>query len=200
MGARIGPYNIIRKLGEGAMAEVSLGVDDAGNRVAVKRILPSFMQHDDLWKAYPDLAVQQEKRNSGPFKTFPGPGKSGAGIIYGKAPPTWDGAAFTKPSAHQLPKHEFEPGAYGRDQYIEMSAPNARDARDIGLHELQHALQNREGFTAGTDPSTAGTDGYLNNAGEVEARRVQARDRLSPEQRRSTPPWKTPPFSHPLQK
>ncbi len=76
------------------------------------------------------------------------------------------------------------------------------------LHEVQHAIQYREGFAPGSSeqwmqreiygpgrvppdwPRDAFT-AYLNSLGEVKARDVEARMDWSPEQRRAWPPWET---------
>ena len=63
------------------------------------------------------------------------------------------------------------------------------------LHELQHAIQNREGFASGGSPSQF--EGLYNNpyeayrrlGGEVEARMVQNRMDLTPQQRRDIYPF-----------
>ena len=91
-------------------------------------------------------------------------------------------------------------------------------ARDYGksplLHELQHAVQGKEGFALGSNPNEfsqwkilsersrmpnpeAFTDEqiarelYRRTAGEVEARNVQSRMNMTPEERRFKPPWET---------
>lgn len=119
------------------------------------------------------------------------------------------------------------------------------EARSTALHELQHAIQRREGFATGGSPSMfkeefqqlnakvdeinkqmsaaskagdlvtyhrlmdersamvprinelqgkygiVGEEPYRKLAGEVEARNVQARKDLTPEQRRASAPWTT---------
>lgn len=60
--------------------------------------------------------------------------------------------------------------------------------RSAALHEAQHAVQVREGFAPGGNPA-ADPSLYNKIAGEVEARAVQARRDLTPEQRRERPPW-----------
>lgn len=49
------------------------------------------------------------------------------------------------------------------------------------LHEIQHAIQDSEGFAIGANVSD---EQYHNYAGEVESRNVEARHNLTPEQRR----------------
>ena len=75
-----------------------------------------------------------------------------------------------------------------------------RDApEDTLVHEIQHALQSIEGFSEGASPeywkrnAPAGEERsayqlYRNTAGEIEARDVTARRKMSEEQRRNTMP------------
>lgn len=96
-------------------------------------------------------------------------------------------------------------------------APNASIARSVALHEMQHGVQDIEGFSKGVNPDwyaskiaeglrknpslAEGHDLrtlleqamplYKNTAGEVEARNTQYRADLSPSQRRAVPPWMT---------
>lgn len=65
-----------------------------------------------------------------------------------------------------------------------------RQARTSMLHELQHAVQQRENFGTG-GAGDLDFDAYRRLSGEVEARNVQRRMSFTPEQRRATPPWKT---------
>lgn len=55
------------------------------------------------------------------------------------------------------------------------------------LHELQHAVQRREGTATGANADRA--PAYPRIAGEVEARAVERRMNLTPDQRRERPPW-----------
>lgn len=76
------------------------------------------------------------------------------------------------------------------------------DLRSTSLHELQHAIQQRENFARGSNLDAAAAESgvksapdalaeYRKVAGEVEARNVQARRNMTAEQRRVTPPWAT---------
>ncbi|MDY0036719.1 MAG: LPD38 domain-containing protein [Zoogloea oleivorans] len=63
------------------------------------------------------------------------------------------------------------------------------------LHELQHGIQFREGFAVGGSPEAfasdseeQGADTYRRLAGEVEARNVETRRQMTPEQRRAIAP------------
>jgi GNAT superfamily N-acetyltransferase len=80
-------------------------------------------------------------------------------------------------------------------------------AKSSMLHELQHAVQGREGFAPGGTEADfiyqnsplfnqrrsyeSPADAYRRVAGEVEARNVQSRMNMSADERRATPPWKT---------
>ena len=61
--------------------------------------------------------------------------------------------------------------------------------RDTALHEMQHAIQEQEGFALGGGYEAP--DLYRRLAGEIEARNVQMRMLLSPQERISRPPWMT---------
>ena len=73
--------------------------------------------------------------------------------------------------------------------------------RETVVHELQHAIQLFEGFAKGGNPTdpvrpyNSKTDTpigqYYKFAGEVEARNVQQRLTMTPEERAATPPWET---------
>ena len=55
---------------------------------------------------------------------------------------------------------------------------------DVLLHELQHLIQDIEGFAVGGDPKQYGRRKYFRLAGEVEARNIFRRHILSPDERR----------------
>ena len=70
--------------------------------------------------------------------------------------------------------------------------------KDTALHELQHAIQEQEGFGLGGSPvnkAMSSTDdaihAYRRMAGEIEARNVQKRMTMNPERRQELPPWMT---------
>lgn len=77
---------------------------------------------------------------------------------------------------------------WGDHDAIGVRATPAADPRSTALHEAQHGVQVREGFARGGNAQSAGNL-YDRIAGEVEARAVQARRDLTPEQRQSRPPW-----------
>lgn len=77
--------------------------------------------------------------------------------------------------------------------------PHHKDGSTL-LHETQHALQSRESFARGNNSKDApadiqssglGYEWYRRHAGEVEARNVQTRMNMTPEERRANPPWTT---------
>lgn len=55
---------------------------------------------------------------------------------------------------------------------------------EMALHEVQHAIQHREGWPIGTTPEAAGYDAYSQHPGEVEARAAAERRGLTAEQRK----------------
>ncbi len=106
--------------------------------------------------------------------------------------------------------------AMGRPS-IDIGAPNLGIADSVMAHELQHGVQDLEGFTQGADPShyagmieqglkknpelLGGHDFmtivnqapklYRGTAGEVEARNVENRLDWSAKARRAVPPWQS---------
>lgn len=66
------------------------------------------------------------------------------------------------------------------------------------VHELQHFVQDQEGFQPGSNTHTLRSQRfYPRVSGEVEARNAEARLYMTPEERQAIPPWKTQdvPFS-----
>lgn len=78
-----------------------------------------------------------------------------------------------------------------------------QSARGVALHEMQHAVQDAEGFAPGASPddfearfpgakNAAVRDQlYITTAGEVEAENTRARRNMTAAQRRATPPSRT---------
>jgi len=93
------------------------------------------------------------------------PRRAGGGAYFEKSP-NWDETIMVGPSTPEMD-------------------------RSVMLHELQHAIQKREGFAPGANYHEIGPDKYHRSAGEVEARNVQARRDLGPFGRLTTPPWAT---------
>jgi len=53
-------------------------------------------------------------------------------------------------------------------------------------HEIQHIIQEKEGFSVGEDFNKVGEEKYVKSAGEVESRNVEKRMVMTPEERRKT--------------
>jgi len=53
-------------------------------------------------------------------------------------------------------------------------------------HEIQHIIQDKEGFAVGEDFNKVGEEKYIKSAGEVESRNVEKRMTMTPEERRKT--------------
>ncbi len=146
----------------------------------------TLVSHPELAKAYPEIQSQ------------------GMWIAKDSRSPTGSGG--------YNPIHDDLKGFL--QPYSEINAPNMSVGRSVGAHELQHAVQDIEGFTFGGNPSQyahileqegrkAGhgydhselakkaDDFYKRTAGEVEARNVQKRLDYSPIERAAIPPWET---------
>lgn len=82
---------------------------------------------------------------------------------------------------------------FGREPEITLVAPSRGRALTGLLHEVQHAIQVMEGFASGTNLEEAGSfENYQRTAGEVEARNVETRHKMSEEERRDIAPhWTT---------
>jgi hypothetical protein len=135
--------------------------------------LKDFVDHPEFFKAYPDLANTT--------------------VLFDPS----------KTSHHGY----FAPGS----DLIKLYGNDPAQVQSVLLHEMQHAVQNKEGFTPGWNPEEAASlrsslahqakqagmapekindfllnfdpyDAYKRTAGEVEARAVQSRARLTPEQ------------------
>lgn len=76
-----------------------------------------------------------------------------------------------------------ETGRY--DGTISAKVDDDQARLEMALHEVQHAIQHREGWPIGTTPEAAGNyDAYSRHPGEVEARAAAGRRGLTAEQRR----------------
>lgn len=68
---------------------------------------------------------------------------------------------------------------------VSANVDNEQARLEMALHEVQHAIQQREGWPIGTTPESAGNyDAYSRHPGEVEARAAAERSSLTAEQRR----------------
>jgi hypothetical protein len=122
--------------------------------------LSKVMAHDGLYKAYPDVAG---------IRTVQEPG---FGASYYAGNPGPEEITYQGPLLGRL------------GSWISGVDESPAQLSNL-LHEAQHAIQHREGMAPGARFGEA----YRRSAGEVEARGVQARQRLTPEQRAARPPW-----------
>lgn len=155
---------------QGADGKWRFEIDDSE---AVKRWfgrsnLGGTIKHDDLFDAYPDLAGVKTRKLGADEGVRglhdPGRGWSFDFSLYSGKPPI------------EFPRAES------------IAYKNNESALSTLLHETQHAVQKREGFSGGR-PSWE-TD-YGSAPGEIEARMVQARQALTDDERRRLPPWET---------
>lgn len=153
---------------------------------------------------------------------------SGAGIFYGlcdleemlidplffKAYPDWKNAMVRLEYGEGVEEQgSYTPGTPGTNQYygttpeIMAHAPTKELMLEVLVHEIQHAVQEAEGFEEGDSPwnhlhhydPVTGIAGkrtpeeaikrYLAAPGEVEARDVANRFKLSPEERKAKKPY-----------
>lgn len=122
--------------------------------------LGQALTHEELFAAYPDLAS-----------------------LYIDTP--FGVTAQKSPSGQYYQKQTFFP------EKIEVNSKLMSDKQksmEALLHEVEHAVQAREGFTPGGSIRGMSMKDYRNLAGEIEARDVSARMNLTPEQRLATPP------------
>jgi hypothetical protein len=134
--------------------------------------LYDLFEHPEFYRAYPEL-------QNAPVRLWAGvdqvPGESAQGLFYPRGAETWVGSE----------------GGLG------LAGTDPATARSTLLHELQHMIQRREGFSGGTSPDSARVhdyvsrqltgaepsstvnqmryNAYLAEGGEAEARAVQGR-------------------------
>jgi hypothetical protein len=158
-----------------------------------------IVNHPDLFAAYPDLAKTEMRTNIGGVGTSGG--YSPGGWPEGMSEPDIKSAveaATGRPAEDMFssPRDIWRP-----PEQINANAQTMSDLRTTSLHELQHAVQEREGFAPGGSPNDFldqfGGDyqpafrKYQQLPGEVEARNVEARSGMTPDQLRENPPWLT---------
>ena len=151
-----------------------------------------FLEHPSLYSSYPDLATIPTKTE------YNWEGTPNAGYLpqitdaKGKV---WPESIFMKPNEISPTTRAIDP-----DTGEISSEPRGLSPVELGLHEIQHAIQKREGFTTGTSPKSLQNlgvdpkeafDQYWKTPGEVEARNVEIRRTLSPLDRFYNPPWTT---------
>jgi hypothetical protein len=125
-----------------------------------------MLEYSELFKAYPDLLKSLRYTVNKQPDWLP---ESAAGAQYSKT--------------------------FGGKEKISTSTKTEEDALSKLMHELQHAVQTRENWQSGglesqfkNTPEMSAFDQYRALAGEVEARAVQARRTMTPQQRQETFP------------
>lgn len=125
-----------------------------------------MLQHSELFKAYPDLLTSLRYTVNKQPDWLP---ESAAGAQYSKT--------------------------FGGKEKISTSTKTEEDALSKLMHELQHAVQTREGWQSGglesqfrDTPNMTAFQQYRALPGEVEARAVEARRMMTLEQRQQTFP------------
>jgi hypothetical protein len=121
-------------------AQTRFNWSDIDNKFPVDTVkkLGDFLKHDELFKAYPalkDLRVLREDKDAQAMKGY--------------------GGYFMPPSSYDMTVYnETVPAGEG---YIAISSnlDNEGAFMDILVHELQHWVQNYEGFTPGHSPDAA---------------------------------------------
>ena len=146
--------------------------------------LGNVLNHPELFKAYPELKDYRVSFSHDPNTPYSGEFDPNTKTISVKSN-ILESNETTNPKTHA-------------------------DPMDILLHELQHAVQDKESFDPGsnpeyweklirkTNPDLPDTDvrkqartSYRSNAGEVEARNVTGRRFMEPDVRRYDVPWDT---------
>lgn len=125
-----------------------------------------MLEHSELFKAYPDLLTTLRYTAIKQADWLP---ESVAGGQYSRT--------------------------FGGKEKISTSTKTEEDALSKLMHELQHAVQTREGWQSGglesqfkDTPEMTAFQQYRSLPGEVEARAVEARRTMTPEQRQQTFP------------
>jgi len=110
--------------------------------------------------------------------------------LYRNYPELRDMAFYLEPDMKNLA--EYYPGDRRLPEFIKLSTKKKQskdEALDNLLHEVQHAVQKREGFAPGTSMDVAGSHGYIKSPGEIEARDVSKRRWLTKEGRLHQQPY-----------
>jgi hypothetical protein len=126
-------------------------------------------RNEDLYKAYPELLTSIRMKLAKVPEWFPN---------------SASGGTYTK--------------TYGGKSTVDINNKTEQGALDTAVHELQHAIQNLEGWqSGGTEtlfkdmPNLSAFEQYRRLQGEAEARAAAVRRLLSPEERRAIFPEKS---------
>jgi len=112
--------------------------------------------HPELYEAYPDL-------------------RNATGMVESRLPGSPAGGSYSAPGL-----------ARSGEETIHVQAATPADARSIALHEMQHAVQEREGFSSGGNPAmfSQGKDAELAASAMAYRRELEGLDpKLSPKQK-----------------
>ena len=148
------------------------------------------MKHPDLYEAYPDIASIRTKRTD-PYGRPGASYESGRPFAVNSLRQIASGEGIVRPRIPEEIQYTQRRHWLNNLMYGEKRSDMAAVEKSALLHEMQHGVQERENFARGAAASRASEDHYQRSAGEVEARNVEARKDLTPEQRSATPPWTT---------
>lgn len=197
---------------------------DAGKRMSAIRNETGWFQTptDNQWKfEIPDTYARLNQHGlnyakEGDFRMGPAAAMMDHPALYEAYPQLANDLMYN--TVLQKPHNGVGIGSFTpSSKIIEIEAPDLRRARVIGLHELQHGVQDIEGFSGGGNPSDMArmqqyakvppheiksnpVDAYERLGGEVEARNVMTRSLMSPTELAQRHPWQTmdTPWEHQL--
>jgi hypothetical protein len=171
-----------------------------GTYGATQRTAPGVLQHSALYEAYPDLRlVDVDARHNveltAPSGAFAHPAGNGGRPAISIQSNSLEGEPR---SVRGIMLHELQHGVQGAEGF----AVGGNPATMPSIIDLQDEYNNRvteymaQGMKLKEAIARAKDDFsqfklYRNLAGEVEARNVQKRMNMTPDQRRATPPWET---------
>ena len=134
-------------------------------------------KNPEMFKAYPDLA----EISTGPLSRFD---------------------AHSSRGSYDFARNEILLNSYDIGDAVsrkKIAKEKLQEVGSVNQHELQHAIQDREGFARGGRPDEFAADknfsdaheSYKRLAGEAEARNVQTRLNMGMAERKANPPWTT---------
>ncbi len=161
------------------------------NPPGISTTLETVLNHPKLFQAYPDLAKMT--------------------VVSAPRGTVYDSSIYGG----------YTPGTIATPEHIYVASDlNPVETKETLLHEIQHAIQEREGFAPGGNTDTGlemhnklqimmhnlppGSDlpdyaltnpwdAYQSLAGEIESRNIEERAGMSPQQVATVPPWYTEP-------
>lgn len=121
--------------------------------------MPAIFQHDQLYQAYPRIAFDKAGVDVTPIG----------------------------PVGGYMARSEIDGVPGPRELFVRARTP--QQARTMMAHEVQHRVQDIEGFAQGANYKEWGPEKYHRSAGENEAKAVMRRIHLTPEELKARPPW-----------